>query len=533
MGLLDLPEEILLLVCQRLCQPDLYNACLTCKHLSKVAADALYHSPYLQHLGDTGSGTSLSHTVSTNLSHARLIRHLRFNYFHDTCETPQTESKRQRSYDASLVFEEQVPLLWGFIKVHCEMYSDTLALCLILYYATRLESLMLGSVLYEIESTTEERLTLTPFQFQDAMFFLLLKMGPKLARPNGSSLCDRLTTIILMDPRVGETGGETDGETGGPKHDLRPFEFSADAASTLLRLPTLKTFIASDLEDDEDDEFTANERVSLQPRISNITTLRLLNCNLSSRVIRYLLRCCKALESFHWTVTCGPFWNPEVNVVFADIWPEILYFAQSLRLLALYREPCTCEYPCTSSHIGTYDTLLPLQELQSLVLEESGHSLEGDLYDEDDPIVDHDLQELPANIKDFVYITYGYESSDALIDEVVMACQTRPAMRVELCGLDPVDTTYLEKLRAKYPGFSFDLSTRRDRGLAQYCILVRQEGRQEAESAADAYDKIIAAAYAPYAGQAPRSRPYATARSCEAKLQPGLLTPKVVPRIRT
>lgn len=241
-----------------------------------------------------------------------------------------------------------------------------------------------------------------------------------------------------------------------------------------------------------------------------------------------LLQSCQALENFHWTVTCPGSWNPQLNLVFTDVWPEILYFGHCLKLLALYKERCICKYMCTSSHIGTYDSLQQLEELQSLTLEESGRMGEVDI-DDQDPTVEHDLQELPMHLQDFVYISSDYGSADCFIDELVLACQTRSAMRVELCGLDSFDATYMARLAAKYPGFQFRFSTRCDRGPAKYCILIQQKGRQETKSAADEYDAIIAAAYAPYAGQTPRSRPYGNDRSCEVKLQPGLLTPKCVP----
>ena len=149
MELLGLPAEVLLLICQRLGQCDLYNASLTCRKVSNVANDALYHAPYCPRLGENGSSTSLLHTISKNPRRARLVRHLRFNYVNITASTELSRGQREKRSEVFDSFESSDPYLKTAMhrRARKPYDSDDLPLALILYHAVHLESLMLGNAI--------------------------------------------------------------------------------------------------------------------------------------------------------------------------------------------------------------------------------------------------------------------------------------------------------------------------------------------------------------------------------------------------
>lgn len=197
-GLFSLPEEVLLLICERLRQSDVYHACLTCSRLSKVANnDALYYSPYCQQLGNNASSTSLLCTICTQPRRARLIRHLRFNYVNHTTGNNhlQPHWRRAKVFEAASLFERAVQLDLGLaaaIDRRARRFSDSddLALALIIPYAIHLESLMLGNTFYFKDFETGNDCAVYDDRNDDILSLQIVSASTPLKRPDGSPLLD-------------------------------------------------------------------------------------------------------------------------------------------------------------------------------------------------------------------------------------------------------------------------------------------------------------------------------------------------------
>lgn len=181
--------------------------------------------------------------------------------------------------------------------------------------------------LYSFNDDNGRSISKTLGHINQSLMTMVLTMTDTFRRPDGSRLLERLTTVILVNSRANEIYNTRAG--------LPPAFWSNRLSSHLLCLPTLKTFIASDL-------LGIYENMNLAKGSVNITTLSLLRYGLEIDIVRQILHACKAFESFHWTSFCSQ--QISNGSTTSNSSPAFLNFAQTLKFTALHRE-CQCHYP--------------------------------------------------------------------------------------------------------------------------------------------------------------------------------------------
>lgn len=262
--------------------------------------------------------------------------------------------------------------IWESLASNCTLYSDDFALALMLYHAAHLQSLMLSNNYFGMDPAADNE---SGKSVDSTLFLRVLELVPAFTRPNGTKLLENLTTIILINP-LKNHGIDFDPDYM-PK--TRHGRWSSFQVSQLLSLPTLKTFIATDMY--EPNLIRTDWLLDRNP--SNVTTVRLLRCNVSTESIGDLLHSCNALETFHWTITCPEqMYEPGLEIDCSEIYPEIQRLEPSLKYHGLYEE-CSCDYPCYQNHVFTIASLLSLKNLENLIIQNAGQDFGGediDLY---------------------------------------------------------------------------------------------------------------------------------------------------------
>lgn len=289
--------------------------------------------------------------------------------------------------------------------------------------------------------------------------------------------------------------------------------------ASLFRIPTLKTLLADGL-DQPGPYVPYPEPWDAPERVSNITTLRLTHCDISSPTMDAVLTSCKGLETFHWTVSCsGSHRHHE------DRWHEwtgdepdrgmcmhgLLAFAPTLTWLGIYTE-CSCSCPssdtvCFGDFTADWEVLSKLSNLETLVLDQHSRAID------QAPLDCH--RNLPANLKEIHY-TLDASSSDTpaheIVESVIDAYLPIPKveLRIELT-LVPIIRDRFQAWQARNSSLFLNLQLRLPDDSSTPATLVVKRPKVASKTKSEAhrsYLELTQTAHAPYLKGEQRARPY-------------------------